>query len=350
MDSIFLRSFFESLVKGDVDSFYEAPSLNGKLHGFGNITFGSPFQDYVFATSWKRGVPSWSGYLYNRSTHLVIGCVNSFMQVERLRPSFGIVDEANGRRWEGMCWNSKSCGFGEYYDEDDNLVYRGMAIEGHWEGYGTTFHSICSNGERVDTMGMWSHGRLIGSFAVFDRRGNMISEGHQIDGLKIRFSEETDSIIDSTVHCYLRELTIADNSCNTMRTLNLDLLRHLRRLTIGNGSFRQCRRVLLVHLSQLQSIRVGRNSFTSYGVDLELLLSESSSIQTQRRQLVLSHLRSLEEVVIGEGSFSDYSYVTMTDLPLLRSLALGKPQSVSCNFFSCDSVELQGRRTLVTPS
>ena len=174
MDSVFLQSFFDVLERGSVDSYYEVPSLNGKRHGYGIIRFGYPFQDYVFATSWNRGVPTWFGYLYNRSTHFVFGRVHSFMRVEQLRPSFGILDEPNGRRWEGMCCGSQSCGFGECYDEDDNLVYRGMAIEGCWEGYGTTFHPICANGEHVDTQGMWSHGKLMGAFITFDRQGNKL--------------------------------------------------------------------------------------------------------------------------------------------------------------------------------
>lgn len=346
MDSVFLQSFFDVLERGSVDSYYEVPSLNGKRHGYGIIRFGYPFQDYVFATSWNRGVPTWFGYLYNRSTHFVFGRVHSFMRVEQLRPSFGILDEPNGRRWEGMCCGSQSCGFGECYDEDDNLVYRGMAIEGCWEGYGTTFHPICANGEHVDTQGMWSHGKLMGAFITFDRQGNKLCEGHQIDGFRIRFREEINAFTDLTIHCYLRELITASNSCNTMKTLNLDLLRYLQRLTIGSGSFRQCRSIILSQLSQLRFIHIGRSSFTCYGTNLELLLSESSSVRSQRRQLLLSNLKSLEEVVIEEGSFSDYSSVTLTDLPRLRSLIVGKPHSISCNFFYCDALELASKYTL----
>ena len=58
MDSVFLQSFFDVLERGSVDSYYEVPSLNGKRHGYGIIRFGYPFQDYVFATSWNRGVPT----------------------------------------------------------------------------------------------------------------------------------------------------------------------------------------------------------------------------------------------------------------------------------------------------
>ena len=337
-DVRFAHSFCQQELPLQMSSFYAVHCINGKKHGFGHVMFGAPFEDYVFTTSWDHDVPSGRGFIYNQKTGSVIGRVMNHTKVELfcedgIHPEWAILDEDDGRRWEGMCLDGTTCGLGEYYDEDNHLLYRGMSILGKWEGFGTTFYPLYSNEEQIDTKGDWCHGQLIGEYCVYDRYGNVCSEGYQIDGQQV-----TDTIVLrslSQLNCYLRHVVIGDNALNTIRTLNLDALRYLETLEVGNRSCRQCQTVIISHLSLLRTIQIGDYSFTQYDTSLDLLLSESKSILDAKKSLHMENLHSLEEITIGNGSFSDFSQIKITDMSVLQVLTFG-----SCCFFYTESLQL----------
>lgn len=340
-DIRFAHSFGQQELPIQMSSFYAVRCVNGKKHGYGHVMFGAPFEDYVFSTSWNYDVPSGSGFIYNRKTGLVIGRVVNHTQVELFRedgihPEWSILDEDNGRRWEGMCLNGTTCGLGEYYDEDNRLLYRGMSILGKWEGLGTTFYPMYSTEEQVDTEGDWCHGQLIGEYRIYDKYGNVCSEGYQINGQHVKDTLVLKSL--SQLHCYLRHVVIGDNALNTIRTLNLDSLRYLETLEVGSRSCRQCRTVNLSNLSLLRSLQIGDYSFTQYDTSLDLLLSESKTILDMRKSLRLESLHALEDISIGDGSFSDFSHITVADMSVLQVLTIG-----SCCFFYAKSLQLRGR-------
>ena len=342
-DVRFAHSFCQQELPLQMSSFYAVQCINGQKHGFGHVMFGAPFEDYVFTTSWDHDIPSGRGFIYNQKTGSVIGRVKNHTQVELfcedgIHPEWAILDEDDGRRWEGMCLDGTTCGLGEYYDEDNRLLYRGMSILGKWEGIGTTFYPLYSNEEQIDTKGDWCHGQLIGEYCVYDRYGNVCSEGYQIDGQQITDTVELRSL--SQLNCYLRHVVIGDNALNTIRTLNLDALRYLETLEVGNRSCRQCHTVIISHLSLLRTIQIGDYSFTQYDTSLDLLLSESKSILDAKKSLHMENLHSLEEITIGNGSFSDFSQITITDMSVLQVLTFG-----SCCFFYTESLHLCSRRT-----
>lgn len=198
-----------------------------------------------------------------------------------------------------------------------------------------------STEEQVDTEGDWCHGQLIGEYRIYDKYGNVCSEGYQINGQHVKDTLVLKSL--SQLHCYLRHVVIGDNALNTIRTLNLDSLRYLETLEVGSRSCRQCRTVNLSNLSLLRSLQIGDYSFTQYDTSLDLLLSESKTILDMRKSLRLESLHALEDISIGDGSFSDFSHITVADMSVLQVLTIG-----SCCFFYAKSLQLRDLLLLST--
>lgn len=258
-------------------------------------------------------------------------------------PVWDILDNHDGSRWEGVTWRGRSCGLGVFYNDQNMLLYRGLSIDNVWEGYGTLYHEMnLKSGPLVSIQGMWSHGSPLGWSKAYDRRGGDMGEGLWLRSQMARSQELTVlSDLDFTrAHCFLRELTIANNMLNTLSALNLDNFRYLELFEVGRHSLRKCSSLVIPHLSQLRRIHIGEYSFTSYDTALDLLLSESSRILSRRKMAELTDLPSLEEITVGKGSFSDFMALTIRNAPSLKTIVLGDEQEVSCNFFYTEKLSL----------
>ena len=98
----------------------------------------------------------------------------------------GIVDMDSGTRFEGRLLIEGKIGipfgFGEMYDDDGKLMYKGIMINWKRFGYGVNYHD---NGEK-EYEGYWRNDNRFGNGIIYDRRGRLIKEciwynGNEID-------------------------------------------------------------------------------------------------------------------------------------------------------------------------
>ena len=83
----------------------------------------------------------------------------------------GILDLDHGSRFEGLVLKEGKMGipfgYGEMYDDDGLLLYKGIMIDWKRFGYGTSYHD---NG-LVEYEGYWCDDNRFGSGRVYDRYG-----------------------------------------------------------------------------------------------------------------------------------------------------------------------------------
>ena len=356
---LLLRLLRMKAQKESVPAYYAVPSLHGKKNGYGEMRHEGCFGDLVFSTSWSEDTPSEQGFWYNRKTSEVLAIQynkhNTLFFHANVKPTFGIVDKDNGERWERLCFDNQPCGVGRYYDEWNELLYEGLCVNGFWEGFGVRYYPLPgNNGEpRVDTRGWWCHGAVLQWAERFTRREDRLQEGLVVAG---RFVDTALSLEGSAslsnLHCFLRELVIADNGLQSAQQLDLDLCRYLEVVVVGSNACQQCASFTVAHLPRLRSITVGKNAFSQYSSRLELLLSEGEAILHQRRACVFRDLRALTHVAIGAGAFSDYALFTIENTPSLRSLQIGlassgaKRVTPSCCFFYAGALRVEAMGSL----
>ena len=83
----------------------------------------------------------------------------------------GIVDLDHGSRFEGLVLAENKFGipfgYGEMYDDDGILVYKGIMINWKRFGYGTSYH----NNGLIEYEGYWCDDNRFGRGKVYDRYG-----------------------------------------------------------------------------------------------------------------------------------------------------------------------------------
>ena len=68
------------------------------------------------------------------------------------------------------------------------------------------------------------------------------------------------------------ELTVSNNSLNTVSELRLSRYKRLKRIVIGNECFMYVNELRLVGLSELESVVIGDNSFKYSSLELKSVL------------------------------------------------------------------------------
>ena len=335
----------------DIPMYYIVPISNGKKEGYGEIHFGGEYDDIVYSTSWTNDIRSKKGFVYNKKTSQVLCLIDDGDPLyfdETDGPQWEILDKDNGERWEGMAYRGSPCGFGEYYDENNYLIYRGMCVDFYWEGYGKSFFPrTLGDQPQLASEGMWCHGSLLGLADRFDLFGNALLKGLLLNQEMYESSLVIQGSDFSMASCFVEELVVANNSLNTIQSINLSVFSLLRRFIVGDNCCRKCRRLLLAHNSALTTILIGDHSFTTHGNSLELLLSDSNAILRKRKAFLLRDLPRLEILQIGVGSFSDYCEFSITEVPKLISIGFGrsgqqeKQIGISCCFFYCSRLFLK---------
>ena len=350
--SVHYDSNSRSSLYHDIPMYYIVPIYNGKKQGYGEIHFRGEYEDYVYSTSWINDIRSKKGFLYNRKTSKVLCLRDGDTTItfdETNCPQWEILDKDNGERWEGFSYRGSPCGYGEYYDENNYLVYRGMCVDFYWEGYGKSyFPRMVGNKPQLASEGMWCHGSLLGLADRFDLFGNSLLKGLLLNQEMYEFSLVISGSDFSMVSCFLEELVVANNSLNAIQIINLGLFSLLQRFVVGDNCCKKCRRLIVAHNNVLTTILIGDYSFTTHGNSLELLLSDSNTILRKRKAFLIRDVPKLETLQIGVGSFSDFCELSITEAPKLISIGCGrigqqeKQIGISCCFFYCSRLYLKG--------
>ena len=249
----------------------------------------------------------------------------------------GIADLDNGRRFEGQLLKDREgemgipFGFGEMYDDDGILVYKGIMINWKRFGYGVNYHD---NGEK-EYEGYWCDDNRFGKGKVYDRYGKLVKECVWYNGNEIDIDNyEGDG--SKPINIGIKHLKLSNNCI--LKDWDVSWLLNLESIEIGDDCFESVETFKMDGLNQLKSLKIGKNSFTqkknSYGSD------ESKSFH-------ILNCESLESIEIGEYSFSDFAGpIELKNLPKLQSIIFGSFHNYSYNFCN-NSLDISGMYTIV---
>ena len=127
------------------------------------------------------------------------------------------------------------------------------------------------------------------------------------------------------------ELTVSNNSLNTVSELRLSRFKRLKRIVIGNECFGNVNEVRMIGLSELESVMIGMNSFTQH---------KNGAGNDPNRHFYLKNCPKLKSLKMGRYSFSDYTVCEVENVDALEVIEMGDLNKVSANFYDA-SLELK---------
>ena len=238
----------------------------------------------------------------------------SYNEQQSTRVVEGIVDLDHGSRFEGLVLTDEKegkmgipFGYGEMYDDDGLLIYKGIMINWKRFGYGTSYH----DNSLIEYEGYWCDDNRFGSGKVYDRYGKLVKECEWVNGIESDIEYEGNG--SEPMNMGIKHLKLTDNCLLTY--LDVSWFLNLESIEIGNNCCRSVKTFKIDRLNRLKTIKIGKNSFTqkknSYGDD------ESKSFH-------ILNCESLESIQIGEYSFSDFGgEFELKNLPQLQSIQIG---------------------------
>ena len=251
----------------------------------------------------------------------------------------GIVELENGSRFEGLVLKEGKMGipfgYGEMYNDDGLLLYKGIMINWKRFGYGTSYHD---NGLK-EYEGYWCDDNRFGSGKVYDRYGKLVKECEWYNGIE---SDTNEYCGDGSkpINIGLQHLKLTDDCALT--DWDVSWFHNLESIEIGNDSFASELTFKIDGLGRLKTIKIGKNSFTQIkNSDWER--GKNKSFVTSKSFYILN-CESLESIEIGEYSFSDFAGdFELRNLPKLQKIEIGSIQNSSCNFY-CSSLVIQSNK------
>ena len=219
----------------------------------------------------------------------------SYNEEQSERVVEGIVDLDHGTRFEGLVLkdekegqNGIPFGYGEMYDDDGLLLYKGIMINWQRFGYGTSYHD---NG-LVEYEGYWCDDNRFRIGKVYDRYGKLVNECEWYNGIESDTDYEGDG--SKPLNIRIKHLKLTDNC--VLVDWDVSWFLNLESVEIGDNSFGSVKTFKIDGLNRLKTIKIGNNSFTQKKDDDS---AESKSFH-------ILNCESLESIQIGEFSFSDF--------------------------------------------
>ena len=238
----------------------------------------------------------------------------SYNEQQSTRVEEGIVDLDHGSRFEGLILKDEGegkmgipFGYGEMYDDDGSLLYKGTMINWRRFGYGTSYHD---NGF-VEYEGYWCDDNRFGSGKVYDRYGKLVNDCEWVNGIESDIDYEGDG--SKPLNIGMKHLKLTDDC--VLADWNVSLLLNLESIEIGDNSFGSVRTFKIDGLNRLKTINIGINSFAHninyYGRNVS-------------KSFHILNCESLESIQIGEYSFNDFGgEFELKNLPQLQSIQIG---------------------------
>ena len=253
-----------------------------------------------------------------------IGHISYSEKEQSTRVVEGIVDLDHGTRFEGLVLIDEKegkigipFGYGEMYDDDGFLMYKGIMINWKRFGYGTSYHD---NGLK-EYEGYWCDDNRFGIGKVFDRYGNLVKECEWVNGIESDIDYEGDG--SEPMNMGMKHLKLTDNC--VLVDWDVSWFLNLESIEIGNECFGSVKTFKIEGLNRLKTIKIGRNSLT----EQKNWFGNDSS-----KSFYILNCESLESIQIGERSFSDFAgEFELKNLPQLQSIQIGTIGNVSGNFY-----------------
>ena len=249
----------------------------------------------------------------------------SYNEQQSTRVEEGIVDVDHGSRFEGLVLKDEKegkmgipFGYGEMYDDNGILLYKGIMINWKRFGYGASYHD---NG-LIEYEGYWCDDNRFGIGKVYDRSGKLVNECEWINGIESDI-EDYEGDGSKPLNIGIKHL-ILSNNC-VLDDWDVSLLLNLESIEIGNDCFGSVQTFKIDGLNRLKTIKIGNNSFTQY---------KNSCGNDKSKSFHLLNCESLESIHIGAYSFSDYAgEFELKNLPQLQSIQIGTIGRDGWNFY-----------------
>ena len=329
-----------------VNSAISLPNISGfiinKMHGF--VNQGMKVDGWIslilsnrecVVLKFNNGVFMNEGFVVNEQKVLKvfgnhqIGDI-SYNEQQSTRVVEGIVDLDHGSRFEGLVLTDEKegkigipFGYGEMYDDDGLLLYKGIMIDWQRFGYGTSYHD---NG-LIEYEGYWCDDNRFGCGKVYDRYGKLVKECEWVNGIESD-TEDYEGDGSEPLNIRMKHLKLT-NKC-VLDDWDVSLLLNLESIEIGNDCFESVKTFQIDGLNRLKAIKIGRNSFTE---------AKYFGGHNKSKSFHILNCESLESIQIGQYSFSDFAgEFELKNLPQLQSIQIGIIDSSSCNFFDSSFV------------
>lgn len=272
------------------------------LNGPGVILIG---EDMIATCQWKEGKLN-GEFLLSRN-YSVIGLYelrdNVVINSKNLdNCAFEIVDLSfEGNRWEGVTLEGKPCGYGEYYNSQNVLTYKGIMIDDQYMCYGIHYFEDTGN---VSYEGMYYNGKRWGKGIQYDRLGSTVFCGVWIADQQtsnVLYAKRSDQL--SSVHTQLERITIDIIYGNIESRLSIsNYFGHLEYLTFGPNSLLSVSHLQIGYLIKLKSVKFGESSFNSLNLSYPILKSNGND-KNKNRRLYIHHCPELQSILFGRESF-----------------------------------------------
>ena len=233
----------------------------------------------------------------------------------------GIVDLDHGTRFEGKVLAEGKMGipfgYGEMYDDDGFLVYKGIMINWKRFGYGTSYH----NNGCIEYEGYWCDDNRFGSGKVFDLSGKLVKECMWYNGIESDTDVAYEGNGSKPMNIGMKQLKLSDNC--VLVDWDVSWFYNLESIEIGNDCFKSVHTFKIDGLNRLKTIKIGCNSFTF----------EKNGESKGWKSFHILNCESLESIHIGPNSFSDFGgQFVLRNLPKLLSIRIGNIGYESYNF------------------
>ena len=169
----------------------------------------------------------------------------------------GIVDLDHGSRFEGLILTENKFGipfgYGEMYDDDGFLVYKGIMINWKRFGYGTSYH----NNGCIEYEGYWCDDNWFGIGKVFDLSGKFVKECEWYNGIECDTDEKYEGDGSKPKNIGIKYLKLINNC--VLVDWDVSLFHNLESIEIGNECFGSVQTFKIDGLNRLKTIKIGNN-------------------------------------------------------------------------------------------
>ena len=282
--------------------------------GTTQIIISGDCEEIVIITQYENGIKNGVSYSFYRKTGRLLNATvfkkdKIIKQINMVSCPVenSILDNDDGSRWEGEICLSRSCGQGEEYDCENNLVYRGIEVNNHREGYGTSFFPDI-HPPQVEYEGEWSSGLRQGYGSLYDRNGELIRSGLWFQDepaqMSVTIASDKEPILFSTI---IEELVIGSETCNSLEVINISHCEKLKRFIVNSGSCRCIKRLDISAMRALEEITINDNSFSGVSCSWKSQRCSEMFTKVSKKELSIQNNLKLRTVTIGCNCFSDFT-------------------------------------------
>ena len=214
-------------------------------------------------------------------------------------------------------------GFGEMYDDNGLLIYKGIMINWKRFGYGVSYHD---NG-LIEYEGYWCDDNRFGRGIVYDRKGDLVKECEWVNGIE---SDAYEGDGSEPMNIGIKHLKLTDYC--VLDDWDVSWFLNLESIEIGNDCFESVQTFQIDGLNRLKMIKIGNKSFSEIKNWFSYHYRDKEKDDSSKSFHILN-CESLESIQIGKFSFTDFGgEFELKNLPQLQSIQIGSIESDSFNF------------------